>query len=146
MRFRPQFLVFLLAAGLFSSCSKGSEPMPAPVYLLDQQWNLTEVAGEAAVTSPSQPAPTLTLHSVGSTNAGQAYCNPYGGRYTLAAGSPELHFTIQASGRANCPSGLQETQYLTLLPRVARYVISNRHLALYDDEHATPLLVFEALR
>jgi heat shock protein HslJ len=137
--------LFLLATvALLGSCSKGDEPVPAPVYLLDQRWVLTGLEGQTPVAQPSSTVPDLVLNSVSSSNSGRAFCNQYGGKYTLVPGSPQLSFTEQASTRATCTDQDAENRYLTLLPTVARYVISNRHLSLYDAEHAEPLLVFKA--
>lgn len=136
--------LFLAALALLSSCAKDDEPMPAPVYLLDQRWVLTELEGQVPVVQPSSSVPDLVLNSVGSTNKGQAFCNQYFGKYTLASGSPQLSFSIQGSTYATCAGQDAETRYLRLLPTVARYVISNRRLSLYDAQHAEPLLVFKA--
>jgi len=140
------FRYFLLLPGLIflGSCAKEDEPVPVPVYLLDQRWVLTELEGQPPVTQPSSTVPDLLLNSVGSTNNGRAFCNQYGGTYTLAPGSPQLHFSTQASTYATCAGQEAENRYLTLLPMVARYVISNRRLSLYDAQHAEPLLVFKA--
>lgn len=141
------FRFLLLVPGtlfLLASCSKGSEPMPAPVYLLDQRWELTELAGQPATPEPGAPAPDLTLHSVGNASTGRVFCNQYMGQYELIGGSPQLHFTVPGATQASCPSQDLETRYFQLLPQVARYVISNHQLALYDDVHAQPLLVFKA--
>ena len=137
--------LFLLGtATLLGSCTKGNEPVPAPVYLLDQRWVLTELQGQAPVAQPGSAIPDLLLNSVGNTNSGRAFCNQYGGKYTLAPGSPQLNFATQGSTYATCADQDAETRYLRLLPTVARYVISNRHLSLYDAQHAEPLLVFKA--
>lgn len=120
--------------------------MPAPVYLLDQRWELTELAGQPATPEPGHPAPDLTLHSVGNASTGQAFCNQYAGQYELIPGSPQLHFTRPGATLASCASQPLETRYFRLLPQVARYVISNHQLSLYDAEHAQPLLVFKAAK
>ncbi|AHJ99372.1 META domain-containing protein [Hymenobacter swuensis] len=137
-------LLFLPTLLFLGSCAKDDEPVPAPVYLLDQRWVLTELEGQSPTSQSSSAIPDLVLNSVGSTNNGRAFCNQYGGKYTLAPGSPQLGFSIQASTYATCAGQDAETRYLTLLPTVARYVISNRHLSLYDAQHAEPLLVFKA--
>ncbi|WP_177189641.1 META domain-containing protein [Hymenobacter actinosclerus] len=129
------------ASLLLGSCSKDQEPMPAPLYLLDQPWQLTELAGKPA--PAGNGAASLTLSSVDNLSAGQAWCNQYGGRFMLVAGTSYLTFSDQASTRATCSEQLQETRYLDLLPQVRRYTISHRHLQLYDSEHSQPLLVFE---
>ncbi|MBX0291417.1 META domain-containing protein [Hymenobacter sp. HSC-4F20] len=140
-RFLP--LLCLAAPPLLTSCDKNTEPVPAPVYLLDQRWVLTEIEGQ--VPSTTRGATTdLVLNSVGSTNAGRAFCNNYGGKYLLTAGSAQLTFSAQYSTYATCAEQDQETHYFQLLPQVTRYTISNRRLALYDGEHTTPLLAFTA--
>ncbi|RSK46238.1 META domain-containing protein [Hymenobacter perfusus] len=136
--------LLLPALLLLGSCAKDDEPVPAPVYLLDQRWVLTELEGQPPVAQPSSTVPDLLLNSVGSTNNGRAFCNQYGGKYTLRAGSPQLSFSTQASTYATCAGQDAENRYLTLLPMVARYVISHRRLSLYDAQHAEPLLVFKA--
>lgn len=133
------FLALVLSLSL-SSCTKDDEPMPAPVYLLDQRWLLTEMNGSPAPTSAST---YLTLPSSGSDYSGRAYCNQYLGQYELIAGSPMLRFTTQGSTYATCGLQEQETQYLHLLRQTTRYVISNRTLRLYGAENAVPLLVFK---
>lgn len=139
-----RYFLFLSALLSLGSCAKDDEPVPAPIYLLDQRWVLTEQEGQPPVSQPNSTIPDLMLNSVGSTNSGRAFCNQYGGQYTLLPGSPQLSFSIQASTYATCAGQDAETRYLTLLPTVARYVISNRHLSLYDAQHAQPLLVFKA--
>ena len=141
---RPFYATLLLAGGLLSSCSKGSEPVPAPVYLFDQQWLLTQLEGQAIAAAPGTPATDLTLSSVDNTSNGHAACNQYGGTFVLTAGAARLTFSGQASTRATCPDQSLETRYLTLLPQVQRYVISRRQLQLFGSESAQPLLVFEA--
>jgi heat shock protein HslJ len=142
LSFRTPLLLATVA--LLTSCAKDNEPVPAPVYLLDQRWELTELQGQAPPAQPGSTVPDLVLNSVGSTNSGRAFCNQYGGKYTLTAGSPQLSFATQGSTYATCADQDAETRYLRLLPTVARYVISNRHLSLYDAQHAEPLLVFKA--
>ncbi|MBT9393255.1 META domain-containing protein [Hymenobacter sp. NST-14] len=141
---RPLYLILLTASALLSSCSKGSEPMPAPVYLFDQQWQLTQLQGQGVAAAPGTAATSLTLSSVANTNNGQAACNTYGGTFVLTAGTGRLRFSGQLSTRATCPDQDLETRYLTLLPQVERYVISRRQLQLFSRESAQPLLVFEA--
>ncbi|UYZ62698.1 META domain-containing protein [Hymenobacter weizhouensis] len=139
----PLRSTLLLAALLgLGSCAKDDAPVPAPVYLLDQRWVLTQVQGQPV--PAGTPETTLLLESVGNVNGGRAACNTYGGLYTLAAGTPQLRFTAQSSTRATCPEQAQETIYLQLLPNTARYAISNGTLRLYNDTHATPLLEFRA--
>ncbi|MFD2785077.1 META domain-containing protein [Hymenobacter rubripertinctus] len=141
---RIVYAPLLLAAGLFSSCSKGSEPVPAPVYLFDQQWLLTQLDGQAVTVTPGTSAPNLTLSSVDNTSSGHVTCNQYGGTFVLRAGASQLTFSGQASTRATCPDQPLETRYLTLLPQVTRYVISHRELRLFGVETGQPLLVFAA--
>ncbi|WP_460622906.1 META domain-containing protein [Hymenobacter tenuis] len=144
---RGSFLLTLLtSAALLTSCAKDSEPMPAPVYLLDQRWELVELEGQAISAQPGSTATDLVLSAVGSTNSGRAACNTYGGQYTLAPGSPQLRFGTQASTYATCAAQSQETRYLELLPQVTRYTISNHQLSLYDAAHAQPLLVYKAAK
>ncbi|MCA8832017.1 META domain-containing protein [Hymenobacter pini] len=132
------------AALVLAGCAKDDEPVPAPVYLLDQRWMLTEIDGEKLTAPAGSPTTYLTLSSVGGTNQGQSFCNQYGGQYTLASGTAQLTFGPQFSTFATCPSQHQETRYLTLLPSIARYTIENRQLALYDATHPEPRLVFRA--
>lgn len=129
----------LLSALLLGGCTKDDAPVPAPVYLLDQRWVLTELNGQ---TPPGPTETTLLLPSAATRASGQAACNQYGGTYTLAAGSPQLHFGPQAATKATCPSQLAEYHYLSLLPQVERYLISGQTLQLFDATHAQPLLVF----
>lgn len=139
-RFSAALLSLLLPASLLlSGCSKDQEPMPAPLYLLDQSWRLTELEGAPA----GNAITSLTLSSVDNLSAGQAWCNQYGGRFMLVPGTSYLTFSDQASTRTSCPGQPQESRYLTLLPQVRRYTISHRRLQLFDSEHEQPLLVFE---
>lgn len=142
--FSPRTPLLLAALALLGGCTKDDEPVPAPVYLLDQRWQLTELEGQAVAPQTGGTRPDLLLSSVGGTNSGRAFCNQYGGSYMLTPGSPQLRFSDQSSTRATCAGQDAETRYLTLLPGVARYVIRNRRLSLYDTQHAEPLLVFEA--
>lgn len=135
-----RYAALLSATLLLGSCAKDDEPMPAPVYLLDQRWVLSELEGQQA---PSATA-DLVLSSVNGSNRGKSFCNQYGGNYTLPGSTPELRFSEQFSTYATCPEQTQETRYLTLLPRVARYIIRDRQLFLYNDTSAEPLLVFMA--
>lgn len=141
-RFLP--LVFLASTALLSGCAKDTEPVPAPLYLLDQRWVLAEMEGQAPAGQPGGAGTDLVLSSVGSTNNGRAFCNHYGGQYQLAVGSGGLRFSAQHATLITCPDQALENRYLQLLPQVTRYTISNRQLALYDTEHAQPLLVFKA--
>ncbi len=136
--------VFLLMATLIlGSCAKGSEPAPAPVYLLDRQWQLAELQGQPASEAAGNTIITLTLSSVGNTNTGQAFCNQYGGGFTLQSGNNALGFSPQASTKVYCSSLPLETRYLELLPQVRRYLISNRRLQLYAAGHEQPVMVFK---
>ena len=131
-----------MASLLLGSCSKGSEPAPAPVYLLDRQWQLAELNGQPVPTT-AESRTSLTLSSTNNTSTGRAFCNQYGGSFTLRSGTNALTFSDQFSTKATCPAQSLETSYLILLPQVRRYLISNRRLQLYDTEHAQPVLVFE---
>jgi heat shock protein HslJ len=133
------FLALILTLS-FSSCTKDDEPMPAPVYLLDQRWVLTELNGKQAPTSSTTD---LKLPSSGSNYNGRSYCNGYGGQYELTAGSAMLRFPTQGSTYASCALLDEETQYLALLRQTTRYAISNRTLRLYGAESEAPLLVFK---
>ncbi|RSK51016.1 META domain-containing protein [Hymenobacter rigui] len=135
---------FLFAAALLGGCTKGNEPVPAPVYLLDQRWVLTELEGQQLQLPAGSTATDLTLSSVEGTSRGRAFCNQYGGKYTLAGSTAQLTFSAQGSTYATCGSQSQETRYLQLLPGITRYTIENRQLALYDATHAEPRLVFNA--
>ncbi|MDU0369634.1 META domain-containing protein [Hymenobacter endophyticus] len=135
-----RYATLLSTTLLLGSCTKEDEPMPAPVYLLDQRWILRELNGQTAPSSASE----LLLNSVDGSNRGKSFCNQYGGNYTLPGGSPELRFSEQFSTYATCAQQDQETLYLSLLPRVARYTIRERQLFLYNDTSAEPLLVFVA--
>ncbi|WP_162303479.1 META domain-containing protein [Hymenobacter sediminis] len=143
-RFLP--LVFIAGTALLTSCAKDTEPVPAPLYLLDQRWVLAEIEGKAAGEQTGSTSTDLILSSVGSSNSGRAFCNQYGGQYQLAAASAGLRFSNQHATYATCSNQDLETRYLQLLPQVTRYSISNRQLALYDTEHAQPLLVFKAAK
>lgn len=139
--------IYAIAAAatlLLTGCAKDQEPIPAPVYLLDQRWVLTEVDSEELAASAGSPPTDLVLSSVGGTNQGQSFCNRYGGKYMLTSGTAQLSFGPQFSTFATCPNQKQETRYLTLLPSIARYTIENRQLALYDATHPAPRLVFQA--
>ncbi|WP_139255110.1 META domain-containing protein [Hymenobacter psychrophilus] len=143
-RFSAALLSLLVPASLLlGGCSKGQEPMPAPLYLLDQSWRLTELEGTPAPAPAGAAITSLTLSSVDNLSSGQAWCNQYGGRFTLVPGTSYLTFSDQASTRMTCPEQPQESRYLTLLPQVRRYTISHRQLQLFDSEHEQPLLVFE---
>ncbi|WP_426493365.1 META domain-containing protein [Hymenobacter sp. 102] len=131
-------------AALLSSCAKDNEPMPAPVYLLDQRWKLMELVGQPVSVADANSGTDLLLNSVTGTNGGRAFCNQYGGSYTLTGNSAELTFSPQFSTYATCAMQSQETKYLELLPSVTRYTIRNRQLALYDATHPEPRLVFNA--
>ena len=133
------FLALILTLS-FSSCTKDDEPMPAPVYLLDQRWVLTEMNGKPA---PASGTTDLTLPASGSNYNGRSYCNGYFGQYELTAGSPVLRFPTQGSTYATCALQDEETKYLALLRQTSRYVISNRQLHLYGAESGVPLLVFK---
>jgi heat shock protein HslJ len=133
------FLALLLTLS-FSSCTKDDAPMPAPVYLLDQHWQLTEMQGQPA---PKSATTNLTLPSSSSNYSGRAYCNGYGGQYELTAGSPMLRFPTQGSSYASCALLEEEIQYLALLRQTTRYAISNHTLRLYGPESEAPLLVFK---
>lgn len=143
MSWRLLPLLYLAVPALLTGCAKDTEPVPAPVYLLDQRWVLTELEGQAPPTAGGTTT-NLVLNSVGSTMSGRAFCNGYGGKYLLTAGSAQLTFAAPFSTYATCPEQTQETRYFQLLPQVTRYVINNRRLALYDAEHPAPLLVFKA--
>ncbi|UPL48675.1 META domain-containing protein [Hymenobacter sublimis] len=137
-------LAFFLSSALLTGCAKDTEPMPAPVYLLDQRWVLTGIEGHAPSQQSGSSATDLFLSSVDSRNSGQAPCNRYGGKYQLTAGTAQLTFGDQFSTYAACADQNQEARYFQLLPQVRRYVISNGELSLYDAEHAQPLLVYKA--
>ena len=137
-------LALLLPASLLlGSCAKDNEPMPAPLYLLDQSWQLIEAEGKPVAVTAGGAATILTLSSVDNLSAGQAWCNQYGGKFMLVPGTSYLTFSGQASTRATCAEQPQETRYLNLLPQVRRYTISHRQLQLFDSERPEPLLVFE---
>jgi heat shock protein HslJ len=138
-----RFPVPVLAA-LLSSCAKDHEPVPAPVYLLDQRWILTELAGAPVPAANGRSGTDLLLNSVTGTDGGRAFCNQYGGKYTLAGNTAALTFGPQFSTYATCAMQPQETRYLELLPGITRYTIRNRQLALYDATHPEPRLVFKA--
>ncbi|WP_126546676.1 META domain-containing protein [Hymenobacter amundsenii] len=140
---RISYLMLLGATGLLlGGCTKGSEPAPAPVYLLDRQWQLLELQGQP-VPATAESRTSLTLSSTNNTNTGLAFCNQYGGGFTMQPGNNALGFSPQASTNSYCSAQPLETRYLELLPQVRRYLISNRHLQLYDAEHEQPVLVFE---
>ena len=143
---RSFYAILLIITGLLSSCSKGSEPMPAPVYLLDQQWVLTEMDGQAASITAGSASTYLSLSSVANTSTGQTSCNQYEGGFSLDNGSNQLTFSVQASTRASCAGQVQDSRYLALLPQIRRYAISNHQLRLYDATHAQPRLVFEVTK
>lgn len=143
MRRLLPFILFT-SMTLLTGCAKDTEPVPAPVYLLDQRWVLIEIEGQAPSQQPGNPATDLLLSSVGSNSSGQASCNRYGGSYLLASGTAQLRFSAQSATYATCSDQPQETRYFQLLPQVTRYAISNRRLALYDADHSQPVLVFKA--
>ncbi|WP_019946359.1 META domain-containing protein [Hymenobacter aerophilus] len=137
--------LLLPAALLLGSCSKGQEPMPAPLYLLDQTWQLSEQQGQPVEKAPAPDgAATLTLSSLGNVGTGQAGCASYRNTFLLVAGTDNLLFAPSARAPQACPRHEHETRYLSLLPQVRHYTISHRQLQLFDSEHEQPLLVFEA--
>lgn len=137
-------LLLFTGTALLTGCAKDMEPVPAPVYLLDQRWVLVEIEGQAPSQQPGSSATDLLLNAVGSNNTGQAACNRYGGSYLLNSGTSQLSFSTQFATYATCANQNLETHYFQLLPQVTRYAISNRRLALYDADHPQPILVFKA--
>ncbi|QJX46333.1 META domain-containing protein [Hymenobacter taeanensis] len=126
---------------VLSSCTKGDEPVPAPVYLLDQRWVLTEIKGKE---TPKNATADLLLQAASNAYICHSYCNQLMGTYELAAGTPALHFPTGGSTFALCNEIEAETAYSAALHQTARYVISNRTLRLYGAESGQPLLVFRA--
>ena len=140
---RPFYATLLATTSLLlGGCAKGSEPAPAPVYLLDRQWQLAELQGQP-VPATAESRTILTLSSTNNTSTGRAFCNQYGGGFTLRSGTDALTFSDQFSTQATCPDQSLETRYLVLLPQVRRYRISNRRLQLYNAGQEQPILVFE---
>ncbi|UOQ78696.1 hypothetical protein MUN84_09260 [Hymenobacter sp. 5516J-16] len=64
-------LAFFLSSALLTGCAKDTEPMPAPVYLLDQRWVLTGIEGHAPSQQSGSSATDLLLSSVDSRNSGR---------------------------------------------------------------------------
>ncbi|WP_167855424.1 META domain-containing protein [Hymenobacter fodinae] len=126
---------------VFSSCSKDDEPVPAPVYLLDQRWILTEVNGQA---TPKNASADLIMLAAGNTYNAHSYCNQLMGTYELAAGTPTLRFPTGGSTFALCNEIETEQAYNAALHKTVRYSISNRTLRLYGAESEQPILVFRA--
>jgi heat shock protein HslJ len=126
---------------VLSSCSKDDEPVPAPVYLLDQRWILTEIKGKEA---PKNPSADLLMLAAGNQYRCISYCNQLFGTYELQAGTPTLHFPTGGSTYALCNEIDAENAYNIALSQTERYVITNRTLRLYGAESAQPLLTFRA--
>lgn len=126
---------------VFSSCSKDDEPVPAPVYLLDQRWILTEINGKA---SPKNASADLLMLASSNTYNCRSYCNQLMGTYELEAGTPTLRFPKGGSTYALCNEIDAENAYQAGLQQTVRYLITNRTLRLYGAESAQPLLVFRA--
>jgi heat shock protein HslJ len=140
--FRSILSCLVLSLSLvFSSCSKDDEPVPAPVYLLDQRWILTEINSKQV--PKSGPADLLMLAASNTYNS-RSYCNQLFGTYELQAGTPTLRFPTGGSTYALCAEIDAERAYSAALSQTVRYVISNRTLRLYGSESAQPLLVFRA--
>ncbi|TGD81558.1 META domain-containing protein [Hymenobacter wooponensis] len=126
---------------VFSSCSKDDEPVPAPVYLLDQRWILTETNGKEV---PKNATADLLMLAESNKYSAHSYCNQLGGTYELAAGTPALRFPINGSTYVFCKDMATEDAYVAGLSQTVRYTISNRTLRLYGAESEQPLLVFRA--
>lgn len=128
----------LMALG---SCDK--EDANPDRTLVNKRWMLVQV--ETTPIAVSSYGPTYRSYiefSEENTTSGLAPCNSFGGTFSQGAAG-ELTISEQASTRIACPTPI-EHDYLTALPRTARYEISGKQLRLYAATQASvPLLVFE---
>ena len=105
----------------------GGEPSS---LLLGESWTVTEIAGVATVGTQ----PTMTFMIAGKT-AGTSSCNRYSAPYRLAGEG--LTFGPAISTKMACPPPAmdQETKFLQLLGRVARFeIMADGALRLLTDD------------
>ena len=128
------------ALALLGSCKKEEENSP----IQSTRWMLVQVEGTPiAVSSYSPTYSSYIQFNADSKTDGLAPCNSFGGTYILG-GSNQLSVSAQAATRATCAAQNIEDQYLSALPRTARYELNGQELRLFDATTATPILVFRA--
>ena len=105
----------------------GGEPSS---LLMGETWTVTEIAGVATV--GTQPTMTFTIAG---TTAGTSSCNRYSAPYRLAGEG--LTFGPAISTKMACPQPAmdQETRFLQILGRVARFeIMADGALRLLTDD------------
>jgi len=110
--------------------------------LQNTYWKLTALNDKPIFVADQQREPSLTLHSDPLRVAGSGGCNRLMGSYEV--NGKELHFGKLAGTMMACPTGMDtEKEFLSTLPRVARWRIAGEHLELFDAS-GTMLCRFEA--
>ncbi|MBO3269143.1 MULTISPECIES: META domain-containing protein [Hymenobacter] len=140
------FFASVITAALLGSCA-GREPAEttqtptATTTPLRGTYWVLEQLGDSAVTTPENSQEIyLTLAADSSNRAeGQAGCNRFRGRFTLAA-NDQLSFSPLMSTKMACPRVSLETRYLNALETTTRYQLEGDTLRLLGAPAGTQVV------
>lgn len=139
----PSFLTVVTTAAMLGSCA-GREPAEttqtptaATTPLRGTYWVLHQL-GDSAVTTPENNQEVSLMLAADSSNRadGQAGCNRFRGRFTLAA-NDQLSFSPLMSTKMACPRLTLETRYLNALETTTRYQLQGDTLLLLGSPAGT---------
>ena len=111
--------------------------------LEDRTWNLVELAGEAVVVPDGAKRPYLRFSSEEARLGGNASCNTFFGRYTLAPGGRLRIGGNLGSTMMACPDMSIEVRFMSVLIEIDAYTVSGSRLSL-SRGNAVPVMRFEA--
>jgi len=96
--------------------------------LVNQQWRLTEIAGE---TAPETSEAFIIFADSADRVSGNGGCNTFAGAYTLS-GADGISFSRMLFTRKMCLGVDTEGKFIEALNNTASYSVSGNTLTLYD--------------
>jgi len=140
------FLSTVTLASLLGSCATREpvettqQPAAMATSLRGTHWVLDQL-GDSAVTTPENSQEISLMLAADSSNRadGQAGCNRFRGRFTLAA-NDQLTFSPLMATKMACPRLQVETRYLNALETTTRYQLEGDTLRLLGAPAGTQVV------
>ncbi|UOR03484.1 META domain-containing protein [Hymenobacter aerilatus] len=142
----PLLFTTITTAALLGSCATrepaetNQTPATAATPLRGTYWVLHQL-GNSAVTTPADSQELYLTLSADSSNSaqGQAGCNRFRGRFTLAA-NDQLSFSPLMSTKMACPRLALESRYISALEGTTRYQLAGDTLRLLGAPAGTQVV------
>jgi heat shock protein HslJ len=129
----PLTLVLLAAAGIAVTLGCAHDPKPG-VALLDTDWRLIEIHGEAPAATPEDRHPSLKLSAQSNDAEGSGGCNRFSTKYQHDGA--KLGFERAMATKMGCDAAINQLEiaFFDALQTVTTYRVKRDRLELLDAE------------